>query len=394
VGWAFDLRSAILFAAAMTLVTVVLLLCGWRSLPPTMRPALRWWLASLVLHAGGAALVATRGLGSPWLGFVLANGVLGLALGCMAIAMRVFYGLPARRGAHGALAGATAAWTAWFLFVQPLPRLRLAGACLLLALAMASAARAVFRPGARAGRVPRLTAGVFAATAAILAARVAAEAAGIPPPLSLRGWPPYDLLCVGAMLLLPGLATVGFLLMCTERSQAELERSARLDHLTGLFNRRAIEELAAAAISAARRHAQPLAVLLVDVDHFKDVNDAHGHEAGDAALVEAVHRMRAVLRTEDVIGRQGGEEFVAVMPGVDLARAGAAAERLRASFAGQSMCLGDTTGRPELGITVSIGVAALQPGDAHWTQLLRRADRAMYAAKAAGRNTVCIDLAG
>ncbi len=187
------------------------------------------------------------------------------------------------------------------------------------------------------------------------------------------------------------LATVGFLLMCTERGQEELERTARLDFLTGIFNRRAIEDLASRAISAARRHGMPLAIMILDLDHFKRINDAHGHEVGDHALLETVRRMREAMRAEDLVGRLGGEEFVAVMPEMDLAGAFAAAERLRRSFSDRPMFINSGSERLEIVVTVSIGITVLEQGDQLFSHLLRRADQAMYAAKAGGRNLVVLD---
>ncbi|MBP8080766.1 MAG: GGDEF domain-containing protein, partial [Arenimonas sp.] len=200
-----------------------------------------------------------------------------------------------------------------------------------------------------------------------------------------------NLLCLGALVVLPLLATVGFLLMCTERGQEELERTARLDFLTGIFNRRAIEDLASRAISAARRHGTPLAIMILDLDHFKRINDAHGHEVGDRALIETVLRMREAMRAEDLVGRLGGEEFVVVMPDMALASAYAAAERLRRNFSDRPMFISSGSERLEIMLTVSIGVAALEPGDQLFSHLLRRADQAMYAAKAGGRNLVMLD---
>ncbi len=392
--WVFDLRSAIVYGAVVTLLVGGLLLLSWRSLPRGVRPALRWWLASLGLHALGAALLATRGLAPPWLGVVLANSILGLALACMAIALRAFYGMPQRRLAHLGLALLIAAAALWFIEGRPDVHARILSLAFLLSLPMASAARAVFRRGGPKGEVARFTGIAFAFGAAVLLTRMASEWLWPAGNFVLLAPTAMNIACVGTLLALPALATVGFLLMCTEHSQAELERSARLDYLTGIFNRRAIEELASAAISSARRHSTPLAILLLDVDHFKRVNDDHGHEAGDQALVEAVRRMRAVLRAEDLVGRQGGEEFVVVMPDVGLASAHAAAERLRRAFAGDAMRICAGACDIEAFVTVSIGVAALRPGDAFWSQLLRRADRAMYAAKAAGRNKVVVDLDG
>jgi diguanylate cyclase (GGDEF)-like protein len=198
---------------------------------------------------------------------------------------------------------------------------------------------------------------------------------------------PMQIAAYAAGGLLPVVSTIGFLLMCTEFNQRELARAASLDYLTGICNRRAIEDLATRSIAAARRHGVPMAIMIVDVDHFKRINDEFGHQAGDVALVETVKRIRDSLRSEDLVGRLGGEEFVAVMPSTDAASALAAAERMRSSFADEKMKIGDQ----ELLITVSIGVAVLDAQDQVYSHLLRRADRAMYAAKTAGRNKVMLD---
>jgi diguanylate cyclase (GGDEF)-like protein len=195
------------------------------------------------------------------------------------------------------------------------------------------------------------------------------------------------LLALVLLGVLPLLTTVGFLLMCTERSQAELDRAAHMDYLTGICNRRAIEDLARRAIAAARRHGMPMAIMIVDIDHFKRINDEHGHECGDIALVEAVRRLRESLRAEDLVGRLGGEEFVAVMPNTDGVAALAAAERVRAAFAEAPMQIGGH----EIAVTITAGVAVLTAEDQLFSHLLRRADRAMYAGKNAGRNQVMLD---
>jgi diguanylate cyclase (GGDEF)-like protein len=193
------------------------------------------------------------------------------------------------------------------------------------------------------------------------------------------------------LLLLPMLASVSFLLMCTDRAQQQLEHTARVDYLTGIYNRRAIEELSTRVMSAARRHGFPLSLMIVDLDHFKQVNDQHGHACGDKALVESVGRMHEILRAEDLLGRLGGEEFVVVMPRIGREQAVAAAERLRERFAERPMRLHDGEQDIELQLTLSVGVVSLQPGDSQFSHLLRRADRAMYAAKAAGRDRVVSD---
>lgn len=397
-GWSVDLRTAILFGALLTWLTDVLLILSWNSLPRAMRPSLRWWLLGMALHPVGFLLIGLRDTLSQLLSIVVANIVLALAISCMATALRIFYGLPERRLWLFGLSALAGVLCLWFTYLAPSLHWRVVWLSLLMGVLIASCARAVFRRDGPAGTVSRITGSLFGLAGALMLARSVHEAWVPSSTTDLLRAGPFDLACLGILILMPVLATVGFLLMCTERSQQELERTARIDYLTGIFNRRAIEDLAGRAISAARRHGIPLAIMLVDIDRFKRINDEYGHEAGDQALVEAVRRMREVMRAEDLVGRQGGEEFVAVMPDIDLASARAAAERLRRSFADRPMTINrpmtvtGNGGPLDLPVTVSIGVAALEPADRQYSHLLRRADRAMYAAKSAGRNRVMLDL--
>ena len=163
---------------------------------------------------------------------------------------------------------------------------------------------------------------------------------------------------------------------------AELERLSCTDVLTGLSNRRGLEVQLTRLSRAARRHAHDLAVLLVDVDHFKRINDTEGHAAGDRVLAEIGRRLHDSIRGEDVAGRWGGEEFLLGLPFTSAGAAAVVAERLRAEVAATPFLL---SGGGHLAVTVSVG------GDAGRTdveELIRRADEALYAAKAAGRNTV------
>ncbi len=165
----------------------------------------------------------------------------------------------------------------------------------------------------------------------------------------------------------------------------ELRRRAETDSLTGILNRRRLMELAQREFNAARRYGHACAVLMFDIDHFKQVNDTHGHAAGDAVLVELAARCAATLREVDLFGRTGGEEFVIVMPHSGQEQAAQAAERLRRMvaerpFAGPELALG---------ITVSIGVAGVTPLTPTLDKLLQAADQALYEAKQGGRNRVC-----
>jgi two-component system cell cycle response regulator len=159
---------------------------------------------------------------------------------------------------------------------------------------------------------------------------------------------------------------------------ARMEARVFADPLTGLYNRRFLFSQLAALISGARRHARPLAVAMADLDGFKAVNDRHGHETGDRVLVAAAQALARGLRAEDVLGRLGGEEFLALLPDTDDEAAARAAERMRATV--------EDAGGP-VAATVSVGWAVLAEGDDP-DELVRRADIALYAAKGAGGNRV------
>jgi two-component system cell cycle response regulator len=160
------------------------------------------------------------------------------------------------------------------------------------------------------------------------------------------------------------------------RRAVELEQVSRTDHLTGLPNRRHVEEQLRFVLSSALRHDHPAAVLVIDVDHFKAINDVRGHAAGDLVLVEVARTLAASVRTEDILGRWGGEEFIVIAPHTPREAAAVLAERLRSAVAATTP------------VTVSIGAACTSEVD---IRLLEVADRNLYAAKTAGRNQVVVE---
>jgi two-component system, cell cycle response regulator len=164
-----------------------------------------------------------------------------------------------------------------------------------------------------------------------------------------------------------------------------LRDQAERDSLTRLWNRNAILAQLDRELARSEREAQPFGVVIVDLDHFKHVNDTHGHLAGDAVLREAARRMQHSIRQYDSIGRYGGEEFLILLPGCSEEDSYAQAERLRRQLARTEMAVNDTA----LRITASFGIAAALPGEI-WTpeSLIRKADEALYAAKKSGRNRV------
>lgn len=167
------------------------------------------------------------------------------------------------------------------------------------------------------------------------------------------------------------------------RQLADLALASRRDALTGLPNRRAFEEDLAREASRAARAGTPLAVVVLDVDRFKAVNDTHGHAAGDAVLRAVAARAAGAIRAGDLLARVGGEEFGILLPAADLARAVDAAERIRTTLA----ALPVEAAGIALAITASFGCAALARGETP-EALVARADARLYEAKGAGRNRV------
>jgi two-component system, cell cycle response regulator len=169
------------------------------------------------------------------------------------------------------------------------------------------------------------------------------------------------------------------------RRNGELTEISRTDALTGLPNRRHVEEQLGRAVSLAVRSGVVAAVAMVDIDLFKRVNDKHGHAGGDAVLREVSARLAGAVRCEDIVGRWGGEEFLAVLPRTTAAEAGALAERLRSTVERECCSLPDGDA---ISVTISVGCAASAEECAD--ALVKSADRALYDAKAAGRNRVVV----
>ena len=167
-------------------------------------------------------------------------------------------------------------------------------------------------------------------------------------------------------------------------TRSELSRISQTDQLTGLFNRRGFDDAAVVALSSARRRGAPVTVFLCDIDHFKSINDRHGHEAGDKVLVEVADVLRRLAKQEGVlVARYGGEEFAGLMVGVTRDQAEQHAEALRTSCAAREIPIGEHLER----VTVSLGFT-VSCADAELAELMRIADRALYAAKRRGRDRV------
>jgi diguanylate cyclase (GGDEF)-like protein len=174
-------------------------------------------------------------------------------------------------------------------------------------------------------------------------------------------------------------------------AKAELERLSITDALTGLHNRRHFQDRLAAELHRAQRYGDPLALLMIDLDHFKRVNDTWGHPAGDAVLRGTAELVRSSVRDLDTCARFGGEEFAIVLPNTPLGGALVVAERVWRNLGSQRHAVGTPEAPQEVAVSASIGVAfypAQATGDAD--TLVKRADEALYCAKREGRNAICV----
>jgi diguanylate cyclase (GGDEF)-like protein len=191
----------------------------------------------------------------------------------------------------------------------------------------------------------------------------------------------YLNLVICAMITLVVLCLLNGML---RRHRASTEALATLDSLTGLPNRRSFDVLAAQALKDAQRNCAPLVALLIDLDHFKVLNDTHGHLAGDEVLRQFANVLQSSLRQSDILCRWGGEEFIVLLRETEGRQALEVAQKIRR----RTEQLTFNYEENPLRLTTSIGVSALQPGDSLHA-LLTRADRALYRAKQSGRNCVC-----
>ena len=363
---------------AALLVTCIVLAVPLALAAEGAADGLKLWAAALGLLAAAFFLIKLRGTVPDWNLAILGNLLVAGALAAILAAIHRFQGLPPPRlsAALPILAIAT------ILPLAPAEvRLRVAvvNAAYFsqLALAIVRLARFDYDFPTR-GR--NLTIAGLATLAAITLVRLS-SAAFVPTAL-LEFFAPSAVQSLTYFAALAGLilASNGFLMMSKERSDERLRIAALRDRLTGCWNRTHVEAAAEREISRLRRYGHPVSAILLDLDHFKQVNDRHGHGLGDDVLSGFARIAEGVARATDVVGRWGGEEFIVLLPMSDISEAAVVAERLRAAVEAHAFPGG-------IRITVSAGIAACLSTDS-WAEWLRRADTALYRAKAEGRNRV------
>ncbi len=359
-----------------------------------LRPAEKgpgWWTLGNACSCLGLLLLAFRGLISDHLSIVLANGLLVLGFCFILAGIRAFLNRGPLPPALWLFPVVEMGVVAWYSAVVPSHRVRLIATSLLCGCLTCAVVWELHRHGqkGRTGRLLPAQAFTLAVTAAYLVVILLRCVMGMAPqtPSSALALHPITTGTYIVSIVLGFLSTLGLFLMSNERLQQELNRQASHDPLTGIPNRRAFQMMSRHELGRARRTHEPMALMVLDLDHFKSINDRDGHAAGDMVLRDFSTLLAAAVRDQDIICRFGGEEFVALLPATPLAGAATLAERIR--YLAQSRRL-EIAGR-KVQYTVSIGLVMATPQDACIESVIKRADLALYRAKSEGRNRVSME---
>ncbi|MGA9334258.1 MAG: GGDEF domain-containing protein [Rudaea sp.] len=383
-----DIRTLMLSTGITSLLLGAIMFLTVRNYAGSSRAAMRIWACGQGVQPLGWFLLALRHQIPDVLSLILGNLLIVGGFNACAHALDVFMGRRARHEIFVALVLLNLALTTTFTYWPSPTTVRLIGLSCVLMLVFLLITQAVLAVPGPQGRRPAshwITAGIFAFGVVVLLARIIA--------LLIGGVPDNGRVFVETRMeqivfvytsFVNIIGTFGFVMMCNDRFNGELTRLAAVDSLTGVFNRRTFAMRARQAFDLARREADMLGLLLIDGDHFKRINDEHGHAAGDEALRVYAQTFRGSLRNGDTLGRVGGEEFAVLLPGCDEHAAQELGERLRAAVETRVF---EHEGR-NVPLRVSVGVAAMSDADSSFEALLRRADRALYAAKRGGRNRV------
>lgn len=379
---ALDIRTLVVIALLTSVVSffsMIFLYLGHRR-----ETALRYGVIGLGLQCVGLLLIGLRFLIPDTLSIVAANTLLIASYSCMVAVARIFYGRPPAWTLLAIAPLLTLALFGYFTWVRDDATTRTFLYSATTAILMPLIAREFARPiedetwsGPRLLLQTTLYAYTLAMLLRILLVMVGGEI-GIMNPSAGNALA----FIVGTMLI--GFWPFGLALLVGQRLQGQQRHLATTDPLTGILNRRGFEECVELELARSRRTGETVSLLLLDIDHFKRINDLYGHLAGDSALARFADRIGSTLREIDSFGRLGGEEFATLLPATSHAQALEAAERLHNSIVGLELKAGD---RP-YSLTVSIGVASNDGDGEDYASLYREVDRRLYVAKEAGRNRV------
>ena len=372
---AMIIASSLMMAASMAVV-------GWGR----RRDGLGRWAAALLVNAIGHLLIMLRGLIPDVLSIVVGNLMLSSVFVGMIAAVYQFQGRPVRWPLL--LAPPLLVLVFVSVFIDNFPaRVSFVGLVIGLQAVWALLA-ALSHRHATVGRgqwllvAGLLLEAVVLGVRALVAISTHSEATNI---LQSSALQTLTFLATFSVVLV---SSVGFVFMSRDRADENNRVLAALDPLTGVANRRSLIAALDRDVARAQRMREPMALMMVDIDHFKDVNDRYGHPAGDRVLCSVVNVLRQRVRAQDLVGRYGGEEFMVLLPDTGLVGAEQLARALCKAVE-ESRCPADGVPGPGIAVTVSIGVfgGRLESGDS-WDMLIAAADRALYQAKNNGRNRV------
>lgn len=371
-----DPRTIVLLSGVMSGFMSLILFSLKRSYPPAIK-GLGEWSAALLMVAIGSVLGFGLGVLPTVVAITIPRILFPCGLFLAYVGTQRFFGVTPRFGRWVALIVTVLLGHVWFTFGEPSYPMRLTLSSVLGVCLYAAFANLVRQQGAST-LARGLTLGVLVAMLAILIMRLV-TAFIWPVGTDVFDTSPQQLVYVTGFSFLVVLLSVSLVLMAAERLHTEVAYLASHDSLTNALTRRHMNEVCAIELDRSQRHGRSMALLIMDLDHFKAVNDVHGHLRGDQALIDFVAKANGLLRRPDQLARFGGEEFVALLPETTLEDAQAVAERIRAACA-----------RPgtEPACTVSIGVTTNHTAGDSVDSLIARADAAMYRAKAKGRNRV------
>lgn len=371
-----DPRTVILMSGIMSGVMSLVLYSVKRSYPASIRGPGEWSTALLLVFIGGL-LGGTRGLLPDQFPIAVGRLFLGTGLYVAYLGTQRFFNVTPHFKPWFFAIGCAMLLQVWFTVVNPNYHVRLAAANTLAFVLFTLQARLLFQQGIRTF-ARGLTLGVLVIMAAIQAMRFVTSFIW-PVGNDLFDTSIQHTIYLSSFAFCILIYSVGVMLMASDRLRGELEHLATHDSLTNALTRRCINDLIETELERCRRHGRSMALLMIDLDHFKTINDTYGHQAGDQVLIAFAARVNALLRGADQLGRFGGEEFIVLLPDTSPDEARQVAERIRVDCA-------QAGAGPSY--TVSIGVSTNQDKADTLETLLGRADAAVYQAKALGRNRI------
>lgn len=382
---ALDIRTIMVLIAMMTFMFGILLeLAGLRA--GNIRGVRQWALANFCFAAGlGLAYFFTQPAAGHGWAVVAGATLVGTGIALQYSGIQAFKEQRIAWRLALSMVALVFVLNLWFVVIRPDVAARAIANSLLFALGNAACARALLvrvEPPLRTAYW--FTGGCFALMVAVLLARAAMVWSAPPGAYWLYSNMPVNPGSFFAACIMLLCVTFGFVLMLNYRLIADIQKLASRDVLTGAYNRRRLEEEARRQRARWPRTGEPLSIMMIDVDHFKAINDRYGHPIGDEVLRRLAAIAQTSIRPDDFLARYGGEEFCILLPSTGEQAAMLVAERLRGHYANMAIELGERT----LSSSISIGVADSTHAGLEFAALVTAADEALYRAKQQGRNRV------